>query len=380
MSALKVLIVGNYAPDQQRSMLRFADMLLENRALAGLRIDLIRPAPLFMRVFGRCPGMVRWAGVIDKYLAFPLVLRLRARGYDCVHIADHSNVPYARFTGGRPTVVTCHDLFAVQILRGEVPGVRFGLTGRLLQKAVVAGLRKARALTVVSAATRADLHRLVDPSGPVALVPNALPPAFAPQDGAASRQRIAALGLDPDQPFFLHVGGNQWYKNRPGVVRLFACLRAHAAFAKHRLVLVGKAPDAALCAAIAASGVAPAIDFVRGAGDADLAALYSRAEALLFLSLAEGFGWPLIEAQACAGVVVASDCEPLTGIGGGATVRVDPHDPAGAADRIARAQNSFAALRIAGAANAQRYAAAAVLRQYVPLYHRAVAGCGARAR
>lgn len=374
MTALKVLIVGNYAPDQQRSMLRFAEMLLQNRQYAGLRIDLIRPLPVALRLFGRWPGLARWAAAIDKYLVFPLMLWRRARGYDCVHIADHSNVPYARFTGGRPTVVTCHDLFAVQVLHREVPGVAFGLTGRLLQRAVVAGLRRAGALTAVSAATLADLQRLVAPPGPVALVPNALSPGFVPQDVGASRARIAALGLDPDTPFFLHVGGNQWYKNRPGVVRLFASLRKHARFAGHRLVLAGKPPDAALDAAIMASGLAHAIDRLGGAGDADLAALYSRAEALLFLSFAEGFGWPLIEAQACAGVVVASDCEPLRQIGGGACVLVDPRDPVGAAETVVRAHGRFDALRAAGAANAQRFAAPAVLRQYVPIYQRAVAG------
>lgn len=370
---MKILIVGNYRPDQQRSMMRFADMLVDNLRHAGVRADLIIPAAIANRWPGRAGRLARLAANIDKYLFFPLVLRVKARGYDCIHIVDHSNAPYAMFTAGRPTVLTCHDLFGIQVLRGDVPGTAFGLTGRMLQKLVLGRLRKARTLTAVSENSRSELQRLVNPRAAIAVVPNALSPCFAPQQTVASGPRLSALNLGPGKAFFLHVGGNQWYKNRRGVLRLFEQLRLHARFADHRLVFAGKAPDDDLCAAIAASSMGHAIDLVCGGTDADLAALYGRAEALLFVSLAEGFGWPIIEAQACRCVVVASDLEPLKAIAGNAAVLVDPIDPIGAAAKIAKAHDSFPDMRARGAANAQRYDAALVFRQYLPVYKAACA-------
>jgi glycosyltransferase involved in cell wall biosynthesis len=49
-----------------------------------------------------------------------------------------------------------------------------------------------------------------------------------------------------------------------------------------------------------------------------LQAAYSTADALLFPSLAEGFGWPLIEAQACGCPVVTTDEAPMNEVGGDA--------------------------------------------------------------
>jgi glycosyltransferase involved in cell wall biosynthesis len=47
-----------------------------------------------------------------------------------------------------------------------------------------------------------------------------------------------------------------------------------------------------------------------------LQALYSTAQLLLFPSLEEGFGWPIIEAQACGCPVVLADREPMNEVGG----------------------------------------------------------------
>jgi glycosyltransferase involved in cell wall biosynthesis len=50
----------------------------------------------------------------------------------------------------------------------------------------------------------------------------------------------------------------------------------------------------------------------------DLRTLYCAAQLLLFPSWEEGFGWPIIEAQACGCRVVIADREPMTEIGGDA--------------------------------------------------------------
>jgi alpha-1,3-rhamnosyl/mannosyltransferase len=67
--------------------------------------------------------------------------------------------------------------------------------------------------------------------------------------------------------------------------------------------------------------------------DAELAALYRRARALVFPSLAEGFGLPVAEAMACGAPVVTSNSSSLPEVAGGAAILVDPED----ADEIAAA-------------------------------------------
>ncbi|WP_448382527.1 glycosyltransferase family 4 protein [Desulfosoma sp.] len=65
--------------------------------------------------------------------------------------------------------------------------------------------------------------------------------------------------------------------------------------------------------------------------DATLAALYSGATALVYPSLYEGFGLPVLEAMACGCPVVCSDIDALKETAGDAALFTNPHDPDGLA-------------------------------------------------
>ncbi|MCY1550700.1 D-inositol-3-phosphate glycosyltransferase [compost metagenome] len=58
------------------------------------------------------------------------------------------------------------------------------------------------------------------------------------------------------------------------------------------------------------------VHFLHGIDHALLQAAYSLARAFLFPSLAEGFGWPIVEAQACGCPVITTDDAPMNEIGG----------------------------------------------------------------
>jgi glycosyltransferase involved in cell wall biosynthesis len=68
--------------------------------------------------------------------------------------------------------------------------------------------------------------------------------------------------------------------------------------------------------------------------DQDLAALYRGATAQVFVSRAEGFGYPVIEAMACGCPVITSNRSSLIEIAEGAAVTVDPEDADAIADAI----------------------------------------------
>ncbi len=70
------------------------------------------------------------------------------------------------------------------------------------------------------------------------------------------------------------------------------------------------------------------VRFLGGVSDEELAALFTGAEALVFPSLYEGFGLPILDAFACQIPVVTSNLSSMSEIAGDAAILVDPYDVA----------------------------------------------------
>ncbi|SVE09525.1 uncharacterized protein METZ01_LOCUS462379, partial [marine metagenome] len=62
-----VVLVGNYLPDRQFSMLQYAGMLERELHTMGARVILTAPK----EIFGRLVRSNKWLGYIDKLLLFP---------------------------------------------------------------------------------------------------------------------------------------------------------------------------------------------------------------------------------------------------------------------------------------------------------------------
>ena len=357
----RILLVGNYRPDRQSSMERYADMLRKGLEARGFDVGFIRPEKV---IGGGVEGgaLRKWLGYVDKYLIFPWRLRRAARGYERVHICDHSNAMYLPSVGRRASI-TCHDLIAVNAALGRYPGHPVGVAGRVLQRWVLRHLQSATRIVSVSTKTEMDLRALGCP-GESRVIGNCLNFDFhrvGAEDIAAAKARC---GLATDEAYLVHVGGNQWYKNRIGVVKIFAELLKTERFSTTRLVMVGKSWPRALQDLVEELGLGEKVIRCTGASNEDVRALYSGADALLFPSLEEGYGWPVLEAQSCGCLVITSDRPPLTEVAGEAAVFVDPEDPAAAARAIAEATPRFDDLRARGPANAARYDVQTIMDAY----------------
>ena len=365
---LQVSVIGNYRPDRQESMQRYGAMIVSLLASPGIEPS-FHVAPPRLGRFARGSGLAKWLGYIDKFVIFPFaVARIAARS-DVVHICDHSNALYCRFTGPVPTLLTCHDLLAVRAATGDFPAQRPALSGRVLQWMIRTSLRHADHVACVSEATRRDVERVVGPV-PTTAIENPLHYPYAPMSPVDADHRLALAGL-PAGRYFLHVGGNQWYKNRAGVVALFAAIARDPAYREHRLLLAGKPLPASLWSLIDDLGLRDRVVAFESPDDAILNALYCRAEALLFPSLAEGFGWPIVEAQAAGCLVVTSDRAPMCDVAGtGGAILVDPEDPERGAAAFLAAANDFDRFREAGFANARRHESDRVAPRYRELVQR----------
>lgn len=371
---MKILLVGNYENLHQQSMQRFAEMLRAGLTAAGHEVRLVRPPVWLGRLRRSEAGLGKWVGYVDRFLLYPPLLRRQIRWAEVVHICDQANAVYVPRLRGKPHLVTCHDMLAIRAALGEIPESPTAWTGRLYQRWILRGLRQARAVACVSNQTAEELQCVAGLSeARVTVVHNALNYPYRPMTTAEAEVHLHALDLDPAQPFFVHVGGNQWYKNRPGVLRLFAGLIKQPAFRAHRLVMAGKPwtdDMRALCTELKLDG---RVDERVAISNEQLRALYSRAEALLFPSLSEGFGWPIAEAQACDCPVVTTHRPPMTKVGGEAAIYIDPADPAGAAGVVASALTERERWCMAGLENAARFSTSAMVAGYVACYE-AIAG------
>jgi glycosyltransferase involved in cell wall biosynthesis len=380
---MRILLIANYLPDAQQSMQRFAGMLETGFTKAGHEVRMLRPSVRAGNLARNESGM-KWLGYIDKLVLFPQVLREALDWAEIVHICDHSNSVYLKYLEGRPHVVTCHDLLAIRSAQGEISRHDTRWSGRRLQGMILGGLGRARKIVCVSDATREDVIRMVPGAGSegkeVTRIYNGLNYPYSPMERDEAEPRLQALGLVPDRPFLLHVGGNQWYKNRIGVLRTFAHLHRYAAVANLALVMVGKPWTDEMRRFVRSNELESAVVELRDVAEENLRALYSSAQLMLFLSLAEGFGWPIVEAQACGCPVIASNLAPMTEVGGDAAIYIDPNDPDAAesvALAIGGALKAGPALRMglsqAGLRNAARFSTSAMIDAYLKLYER-VAG------
>ena len=368
---MKLLLVGNYLPDRQDSMQLYASMLASGMRQRGHDVRLLHPPAVLGAYVAAHSPMFKWLGYADKFLLFRRELRRAAAEADLVHLCDHSNAMYVPALARVPHLVTCHDILAIRSARGHFPENPVGHSGRVFQALIARGLRRARTILCVSAKTRDDLHQYLHvPQQRLQVVANGLHWPYQPLDPAARAPLLQSLGLRPDETYFLQIGANHWYKNRAAAIAIFSELRKLAPHTSARLVMAGGAMTEELKVAACQYGVREYILAIPGPSNQQLQALYSGAQAMLFPSREEGFGWPIVEAQACGCPVAIADRRPMNEIGGGAAILIDPEDPRSAGQTIAAALQNADQLRAAGLQNASQYTMDRMFGQCEALYHK----------
>ncbi len=294
------------------------------RAIRGLRAALERREDVEIVPLAHPPGRPRAPkGRVARGLAreahyFPRTLPRRAAA---LHLdVLHCPVGLAPPRAPVPLVVTVNDAMAL-----EHPEWFTAANVRQQRHLLGPALRRAAAVLTPSAHAAERVARAfeVDPER-IRVTPYGIEPEFSPgpvPDGLRER-----LGLDG--PWLLTVGALQPRKNVEGVLRAFELL--HARGLPHRLVVAGGRGwrDQALTQRLRDSPAARAVLTPGRVSDADLVGLYRGADAFVFPSRYEGFGFPPLEAMACGTPVVCADRGSLPEVVGDAALLADPGDDA----------------------------------------------------
>lgn len=367
---MKIVLIGSYPPDRFISMTRYAAFLEEQLKLAGHDVRLIQPRVIARKLLPPRHRLGRWLGYIDKFFFFRIGFSSKTTGADVVHICDHSNSIYLPWIRSASRVITCHDALAIRSALDHFEANPINTSGKILQKWIRGSLNFADQIIYVSNKTRMDFENILGIKVPSNVVFHSYNGAYSAASKADLETPLARVGLAAKQ-YLIHVGGNDWYKNRMGVLRMHAALQAHEQFRNMRLVMVGKPFTPQMrewCRANHADSVIELVNL----GNDELRMLYSGAFALLFPSLEEGFGWPLIEAQACGCPVIASDRAPLTEIAGDAAKYVDPAEPGSIIQAALECSEEREKMIQAGFRNLSRFQLAGMIRNYEEVYRKAI--------
>ena len=369
---LTVAVVDT-APSAIGSMREYVNLIEEALSASPVRpsvrlvrVDLALPARLSRWV----PERLRpWANILHVAWASR---RLRDVSADVFHIADGSSANVVRACGGRPTVVTVHDMIPHLRLRGRFGRRRASVPARFLLRRLVGGLIGADRLVAVSAHTARDLIDTVDVSpSRVDVVPISLTQAAR---RSLSRPVSDWQARRAEDPYVLHVGHNGFYKNRAGAVRVFARVAERTGV---RMVLAGAEPTWELRKLVGDLDLRERVTFVVAPSNDALAALYRGASLLLFPSLYEGFGLPPLEAMAAGCPVVCSNAGALPEVVGAAALMAPAHDEEQLAEHALRVlETPEEALRLIalGRERAKAYPLHAMAKGLVASYAGAV-GC-----
>ncbi len=156
--------------------------------------------------------------------------------------------------------------------------------------------------------------------------------SFRPRERAEIEAVRAKHGL-PDR-FILYAAASLPHKNHARLLAALKILKERGEGTK--LVLIGARDKGreTIAGSILAAGLGQDVVFTGWLPFADIPLIYCASDALVFPSLNEGFGLPVIEAMACGVPVVCSSIEPLPEVAGDAACFVDAADPAAIADGI----------------------------------------------
>ena len=245
-------------------------------------------------------------------------IRSLAQQVDLIHATDH----YVPKCSTVPVVATLMDAIPLSHphwLRSEFRSLKNALWIRAAQWA--------DAVITISEYSKSELTRWAGiPSDRITVIPLGVSNRWYQQVPAAELARVKSAYALPER-FFVSLGTLQPRKNVGGTILAHRSLDA-ATRAKAPLVIIGRAGWKCedVVALIDSEPTTGAVRWLQHVPDADLLPILKSATGLVFPSLAEGFGLPVLEAFAAGVPVITSNTTSLPEVAGDAAISIDPND------------------------------------------------------
>jgi len=226
-----------------------------------------------------------------------------------------SNVPYA---------ICIHDLIQLDLPQ------QFSFFKRLYFRTVTRLIaRRAHVIFTVSEFSKERIcHHFGISPNKVFVLGNGVAAVFSPSTVNVERQN--------GEPYFFNYSGGKPHKN---VDRLIEAFRSVESMLPHNLLISGVFPED-----FRRHHASPRIRFVGPLSDAELVDHIRGATAVVFPSIYEGFGLPIVEAFACGTPVLTSNTASMPEVAQGHALLVDPFDTGSIAAGLVKLGNAPAAV------------------------------------
>ncbi|MHB9031614.1 MAG: glycosyltransferase family 4 protein [Anaerolineae bacterium] len=290
--------------------------------------------------------------------------------------ADVLHIPYlgAPLHSGIPVVVTVHDL--IPLILKEY---RAAHSVRLYTKLACRAAQRADQVIAVSGSAAQDVQRLLRISGDkIHVIYNALPGGYEPPSTTDFQSAAARLGL-PER-YLVYLGGFDRRKQVPELLEAFSAIQGQ--IPGIQLVVAGRLPkqDNAFTPdpqrIVRELGLGSRVQFLGEVSETDKPAIYSGAVALVFPSLYEGFGLPVLEALACGTPAVVCTGSSLEEVAGEGALYAPPQDQLALQNAILRISQQTSLrdqLGQSGKAHARRFSWDMSARKTLEVYRTAFA-------
>lgn len=324
---MKIIFLTHHEEFRGFSMTRYTQFLNNGFQELGFETEVWAPKNFFAK-YSTHKTIKKWLRYIDTFVHFPFILKRNSEKQptDTLYVLiDQALGMWMPFIQKKNHVVHCHDFIALKSALGRIPQNKTSWTGKQYQHLIFKGFSKAENFLCISKHTEKELLTFLKKKPQhIAQIYNAIDPMFKPGNITSSRNLMSAYcKIDLRNGYLLHVGGGDFYKNKKGVIEIYNQWRSITSKTLP-LLLVGSAPDSEIKKICDASPFKNDIHFLIRIETHILLNAYQGASLFLFPSIAEGFGWPIAEAMACACPVITTNAAPMNEVGGKAAVYIEP--------------------------------------------------------
>lgn len=258
----------------------------------------------------------------------PLVVESFVGPVALFHATDFTLPPTLPST---KTILTVHDLSFVRTPETAPPVLKV-----YLDKVVPRSVRRADHVIADSQATKDDLIELYGtPADKISVLLSGVGARYVP---ITDPERLAAVrkryNIPEGRRYIFSIGTVQPRKNYGRLMEALALLGP--AFEDVIIVIAGAKGwlDSPIFETVKRLGLENRVFFTGFVDDGDVPALYSGATVTAYVSLYEGFGFPVAESMACGTPVVTSNVSSMPEVAGDAALLVDPYNSEAIADAL----------------------------------------------